>query len=346
MAKHEITLHENTSATKTVAPYLGKYVTKSTRLLADIVAKAAPKAGMPAIKLQTLIENDIEAFTALEKAGACRIHVDGGYVELRVLGSFLATDSTWNSERNKLVIVFAVNPAVRDALVNETGTIVTDATSTKVRLDNVFDVASPKPTEIVYGKRPFKAQGVNLVMDDEDAKAVLVNDLGVNFDCDVVETPNRQNVILQSQDLLEAGDYKLVVFSRGGDPEGQLQSDFRRVKYLRVADPTELDLHMYSLGDGDAKVWTTTPEGFAGNATTTGGTMIGTITCDEDPSFKIEDAEFDYDDDPSYPNPTYHYVASGGTFESGKTYHATFNRRAGKEAEYTPASKSVELVIV
>ena len=110
--------------------------------------------------------------------------------------------------------------------------------------------------------------------------------------------------------------------------------------------PTELDLHMYSLGDGDAKVWTTTPEGFAGNATTTGGKMIGTITCDEDPSFVKENAEFDYDDDPSYPNPTFHYVASGGTFESGKTYHATFNRRAGKEAEYTPATKSVELVIV
>ena len=110
--------------------------------------------------------------------------------------------------------------------------------------------------------------------------------------------------------------------------------------------PTELDLHMYSLGDGDAKVWTTTPEGFAGNATTTGGKMIGRIRCDEDPEFDIENAEFVYDDDPSYPNPTFHYTAAGGTFESGKTYHATFNRRAGKEAEYTPASKSVELVIV
>ena len=167
MAKHEITLHENTTATKTVAPYLGRYITKSTKLLADIVAKAAPKAGMPAIKLQTLIENDIEAFAELEKSGACRIHVDGGYVELRVLGSFPATDSAWDPEKNRLVIAFSVNPAVRDALVNETGTIVTDETSTKVRLDNVFDVEKAKPTEVIFGRHPFKAQGINLVMGDE-----------------------------------------------------------------------------------------------------------------------------------------------------------------------------------
>ena len=34
-----------------------------------------------------------------------------------------------------------------------------------------------------------------------------------------------------------AGDYKLVVKSRGGDAEGPLQTSFRRVKYLRVEDP-------------------------------------------------------------------------------------------------------------
>ena len=124
MAKHEVILHENTGALKEQAPYLGTYVTKNTTGLADIITAAAPRAGMPAIKLQTLIENDIEALMALEKSGACRIHLDGGYIELRILGSFDASDSSWNPDKNRLIIAFTPNEEIRNALVNETCTIV------------------------------------------------------------------------------------------------------------------------------------------------------------------------------------------------------------------------------
>ena len=41
--------------------------------------------------------------------------------------------------------------------------------------------------------------------------------------------------------LLEPGDYKLVVKSKAGDAEGPLQTAFRRVKYLAVADPVTID---------------------------------------------------------------------------------------------------------
>jgi len=40
-------------------------------------------------------------------------------------------------------------------------------------------------------------------------------------------------------ELLEAGDYKLVVKSRAGDAAGPLQTSFRKVKYLRVEDPAD-----------------------------------------------------------------------------------------------------------
>ena len=237
MAKHEVILHENTGALKDKAPYLGGYVTKNTVRLSDIVAAAAPKAGMPAIKLQTLIENDIEALTEMEKSGACRIHLDGGYVELRILGSFGSTDAAWDSQANRLIVAFTPNTDLRNALVNEIGTIVTDETSTKVRVDNVFDVEKPKPTEILYGQGVFQAQGINHCMDDEGARAELIDENGVIFPCDVVETLNRQNVQLKSRSLLPGGDYKMVVYSRGGDGEGQLQSSFRKVKYIRIAPP-------------------------------------------------------------------------------------------------------------
>ena len=241
MAKHEVVLHENKGATKEKAPYLGSYITKNQLTLANIIPAAAAKAGMSAIKLQTLIENDIEALTQLEKAGACRIHLDGGYVELRIIGSFDATDASWNEEKNKLVVAFTPNTDLRNSLVNETGTIVTDETCTKVRLDNVFDVERPKPTEILYGRGTFQGQGINLCMGDEGARGELVNDIGVVFPCEVVEVLNRQNVRFRPPELLEPGDYKFVVFSRGGDPAGELQSSFRRVKYIAVEDPITVD---------------------------------------------------------------------------------------------------------
>ena len=241
MAKHEVILHENTGATKDKAPYLGGYVTKNTVKLADIVAAAAPSAGMPAIKMQTLIENDIEALTALEKQGACRIHLDGGYIELRILGSFESSDASWDSGKNKLIVAFTPDADLRNSLVNETCKIVTDETSTKVRLDNVFDVAKPKPTEIIYGRGVFQLQGINLCLEDEDARVELVSEVGVIFPCVVVETLNRQNVRVKTASLLEDGDYKVVVYSRGGDAEGDLQSSFRKVKYIRVEEPVVIE---------------------------------------------------------------------------------------------------------
>ncbi len=42
MARHEVIIHENTSAMKTVAPYLGNYIAKET--LAMAATSAAPTA--------------------------------------------------------------------------------------------------------------------------------------------------------------------------------------------------------------------------------------------------------------------------------------------------------------
>jgi len=243
MAKHEIVIHENTGATKESAPFLGGYVTKNTIDLVALCKTAAELTGQPELKLQNLIENDIDAFIALERQGACRIHVDGGYVELRILGSFEAGDSAWDPMRNTLVVAFTPDDEVKTHLVNEIPKIVTDETSTKVRVDNVFDVEIPKPTELIHGRHEFTVQGINLSMSDVGAKVELVNGMGVRFACTVVRQVNRQNVICKSDALLEPGNYKCYVFSRGGDPEGQLQGDYRNVKYMAVGDePTVTDV--------------------------------------------------------------------------------------------------------
>ena len=241
MAKHEIKIHENTSRTKETAQYLGSYITKTTVSLAQLCKSAAELSGIPELKLQTLIENDIDAFIDQERKGACRIHVDGGYVELRILGTFPAADSAWDPAKNALVVAFTPDDEVRYHLINETPKIVTDETSTKVRVTNVFDVARPKPTELIHGRNEYQMQGYNLCMDDVGAKVELVNSLGVRFECTVVRVINRQNIVCRSNAVLEPGDYKAYAYSRGGDPEGQLLNDYRKVKYVSVL-PTVDDI--------------------------------------------------------------------------------------------------------
>ena len=241
MAKHEIKIHENTSRTKESAQYLGSYITKTTVSLAQLCKSAAELSGIPELKLQTLIENDIDAFIDQERKGACRIHVDGGYVELRILGKFPAADSAWDPAKNALVVAFTPDDEMRYHLINETPKIVTDETSTKVRVTNVFDVAHPKPTELIHGRNEYQMQGYNLCMDDVGAKVELVNSLGVRFECTVVRVINRQNIVCRSNAVLEPGDYKAYAYSRGGDPEGQLLNDCRKVKYMSVV-PTVDDV--------------------------------------------------------------------------------------------------------
>ena len=65
---------------------------------------------------------------------------------------------------------------------------------------------------------------------------------------------SKQIFTARTEELLDAGDYKLVVKSRGGDAEGPLQTSFRRVKYLRVEDPQPTITRAGTRGDGDGFV--------------------------------------------------------------------------------------------
>ena len=67
MAKHEIIIHENTSATKESAPYLGSYLSKETIKSDEFAAKIAEKCGLPAIQVQAIIAGAFDAIEELEK---------------------------------------------------------------------------------------------------------------------------------------------------------------------------------------------------------------------------------------------------------------------------------------
>ena len=49
MAKHEINIYENKTLSKTVAPYLGTYVTKRDVDMKELCERASQLSGLPAI---------------------------------------------------------------------------------------------------------------------------------------------------------------------------------------------------------------------------------------------------------------------------------------------------------
>ena len=76
-----------------------------------------------------------------------------------------------------------------------------------------------------------------MVLSDEGAQTYLADARGATYPLVVDEVVSKQLFKAHTAELLQAGDYKLVVKSRAGDAEGPLQTAFRRVKYLATPAP-------------------------------------------------------------------------------------------------------------
>ena len=254
MARHEVVMHENTSATKESAPYLGSYIAKETVAMAAFAAVVGAKCGLPPIQVMAILGGAFDAIEALEAESLVRVHTDIGVVCGVITGSFPTSDAAFDPERNALELALRLDEGLRLSLADETAKIITDADVTKVRVDSVMDVNEQKPMNLIHGKRLFRVAGFNMVLSDEGAAVFLQNSQGTTFPVTVEEVISKQLFTARTADLLEAGDYKLVVKSRGGDAEGPLQTSFRRVKYLRIEDPQPTITRAGTRGDGDGIV--------------------------------------------------------------------------------------------
>ena len=241
MAKHEIIIHENTSATRESAPYLGSYLSKETVKTDEFASKIAEKCGLPAIQVQAIIAGAFDAIEELEKEELVRLHVDGFTVCGIITGSFPTADAKFDSERNALQLAIRLDEEVRNSLADATPSIVTDASLTRLRIDNLADIAVQRPYNLIHGRHVFRVAGFCMVLSDEGAETYLENAIGTKFALVVDEVVSKQLFKAHAAELLEAGDYKLVVKSRAGDAEGPLQTATRRVKYLKVVDPPTVD---------------------------------------------------------------------------------------------------------
>ena len=101
MARHEVVIHENTSATKDVAPYLGSYIAKETIALAQFASAVGLKCGLPAIQVIAILGGSFEAIEELEREALVRVHTDLGVICGVITGSFPTADADCRSTKLK-----------------------------------------------------------------------------------------------------------------------------------------------------------------------------------------------------------------------------------------------------
>ena len=237
MANHQIVIHENTGATKTVAPYLGSYISKETLAMAKFASAVGAKCGLPAIQVIAILGGSFEALEALESESLVRIHTDIGVICGVITGSFPTADAAFDPARNALELALRLDDTLRLDLADTVPVIVTDEDVTRLRVDNVMDLEEERPMNLIHGQHVFRVAGFNMELGDEGATAYLENALGTTFPLVIDEVVSKQLFKAHTAEVLPGGDYKLTVKSRAGDAAGPLQTSFRKVKYLRVVDP-------------------------------------------------------------------------------------------------------------
>ena len=294
MAKHEVIIHENTGATKESAPYLGSYIAKETVKEDSFASSACAKAGMSPIQFRAIIDGSFQAIEELERQGLVRIHTDLGVICAYIPGSFPTADAAPDPEKNKLCLCLRLADEIRLSLADTVPVIVADDSLTKLRVDNVMDLETPRPYNLIHGKHVFRVAGFNMVLDDVGATVYLTDKNGVTYEVVVDEVISKQLFKGHTAALLPAGDYKLVVKSRAGDAEGPLQTAFRRVKYLEVVDPPE---PIAESSDHEVKIFEVNPAGDTfciGDDWTVKGEKLG---YDEDAQTGIRSVEVRFGED-------------------------------------------------
>ena len=248
---HKVKAYRNNTDTAGKAAFLGSYLTKETIAIEKLCEQVSAQSGLTAIQVRAILEGSFDAIAELEKEGLVIVHLDGLTVMAVITGSFPTSDAPFDGERNALELAIRLDDDIRLAFVNETAQMVTDATMARVRIDSVMDLDAPRPMNIIHGVKPFRVAGFNMVMDDEGAEVYLQNSIGVTFPVTVDEVASTQLFTAHVAAAVDPGDYRLVVKSRGGDPEGVLQTTFRKVKCLAVASTGPVIEYAYSAGHED-----------------------------------------------------------------------------------------------
>ena len=259
MSKYlEYTRYANTSATADSAPVLGRFVNRDKPALEALCEEIKLNGGTP-MDTETLlyiISGTLDYIREQYALRCVRYRLFGITFEVACYGPFETADAKFDPARNSLEVAVRLGDEIRNCLVNETPTLVTEETASTARIYRAMDIESGA-LGIVIGGRKFRVTGRNVYVSREGESLKLQDGKGRLFDIayDKIESPQRvEGHLVEPPE--ESGTCKLILTTFGGDEseDAKLGIYERVVSFVKFDEPkrylTVDDLDVSGLGEG------------------------------------------------------------------------------------------------
>lgn len=242
MSKYlEYTRHANTGATKDSAPVLGTFLNRDKLGLEDICEEIRLNGGSPmdAETLLYIISGTLDYLREQYALRCVRYRFFGITFEVACYGGFETADAKFDPAVNSLEVAVRLGEDLKNCLVNETPTLVTEATASTARIYRAMDIASGA-LGIVIGTRSFRVTGRNVYVSREGESLKLMDGKGRVYDLvyDKIESPQRVECHL-AENLQESGTCKLILTTYAGDEseDAKLGIYERVVNFVKFDEP-------------------------------------------------------------------------------------------------------------
>ena len=240
MSKYlEYTRYANTGVTKAVAPVLGKFLNRDKLALEALCEEIKLNGGAPmdSETLLYILSGTIDYLREQFATKCVRYRFFGITFEVACYGPFETADAKFDPARNSLEVAVRLGEDLKNCLVNETPTLVTEETASTARIYRAMDIASDA-LGIIIGTRSFRVTGRNVYVSREGESLKLMDGKGRVYDLvyDKIESPQRVECHL-AENLNESGTCKLILTTYAGDES----EDARLGIYERVVSFVKFD---------------------------------------------------------------------------------------------------------
>ena len=246
MSKYlEYTRHANTGATKDSAPVLGTFLNRDKLALEALCEEIRLNGGSPmdSETLLYILSGTIDYLREQFATKCVRYRFFGITFEVACYGPFETADAKFDPARNSLEVAVRLGDDLKNCLVNETPTLVTEETASTARIYRAMDIASGA-LGIIIGTRSFRVTGRNVYVSREGESLKLMDGKGRVYDLvyDRIESPQRVECHL-AENLNESGTCKLILTTYAGDEseEARLGIYERVVNFVKFVEPPTVD---------------------------------------------------------------------------------------------------------
>ena len=246
MSKYlEYTRHANTGATKDSAPVLGTFLNRDKLGLEDICEEIRLNGGSPmdSETLLYILSGTIDYLREQFAKKCVRYRFFGITFEVACYGPFETADAKFDPAVNSLEVAVRLGEELKNCLVNETPTLVTEETASTARIYRAMDIASGA-LGIIIGTRSFRVTGRNVYVSREGESLKLMDGKGRVYDLvyDKIESPQRVECHL-AENLIESGTCKLILTTYAGDEseDAKLGIYERVVSFVKFEEPPTID---------------------------------------------------------------------------------------------------------